>query len=444
MPTPDIRQRLRTARVRWTAAEVLRGVLLVASGVGLAFLLGVGAEGALWMGVGLRTALFWLLAALALGLAGALVLPPILRGMGLLPGMDDNAVAHRADRFRAGSGDRLLALRDLQASGGASPLQAAAVAALGDEVADVPVERAEDARGLVRSARWVLAPALGFALALLVIPGPFEAAAERLLSPGEAFYPPASFAVNLQPGDVEIVRGESVEVTARPTGEDWPLDATLEVRRTGEEVTDDTRILLGDDGLWRHTIEDVRQSAEYRVRALGVVTPWATIRVVARPLVRGLNVAVIPPGYSGRPARSLPEGVGDVSGLAGSTVRLTVGLAGEPAARGEVRIRWDDSTASRVPLAIGAEGATARFPLRRGGSYSLHLETASGVSQHQPRALRAGRTRRRRAADRARKRCRRRPRRALATPGVSRLGRLRFLRRLPDLAHHPRRRQRPT
>ncbi|OZC02905.1 DUF4175 family protein [Rubricoccus marinus] len=385
-PTPDVRQRLRTARLRWTASEVIRGVLLVGAGVGLAFLVGVGAEGALWMGVGLRTALFWLLAALALGLVGAFVLPPVLRGLGLLPGMDDSTVAHRADRFREGAGDRLLALRDLQASGarGESPLQAAAVAALGREVEDVPVEHAEDRRGLWRSARWALAPALGFVLALLLIPGPFEAAAERLLSPGEAFYPPASFSLSLQPGDVEIVRGESVEITARPAGKDWPLDATLEVRREGETVTDDTRLLLGDDGLWRHTVEDVRQSAQYRVRALGVVTDWASIRVVARPLVRGLNVVLLPPGYSGRPARALPEGVGDVSGLAGSTVRLTVGLAGERAARGEVRIRWDDSTASRVPLAIGAEGATARFPLRRGGHYSLHLETASGVANTNP------------------------------------------------------------
>ena len=131
-------------------------------------------------------------------------------------------------------------------------------------------------------------------------------------------------------------------------------------------------------------MEDVRQTVRYRVRALGVSTPWYDARVVARPLVRGLNVVVLPPGYSGRPARPLPEGVGDVSGLAGSTVRVSVGLAGEPAARGEIRIRWDDSTASRVPLTIGAEGATARFPLRRAGSYSIHLETASGVENTNP------------------------------------------------------------
>lgn len=339
------------------------------------------------MGVGLRTALFWLLAAVTAGLVGTLVIPPLLRGLGVLPGMTDEDVAHRADRYVPGAGDRLLALLDLQrgrAASGADALRVAAADALGREVADVPVEKADDPNRLWRAAPLALVPLLGFALALLVAPGPFEAAAERLLSPGEAFYPPATFSVSVEPGDVEVLRGGSLEVVARPAGSGWPQEATLELRREGERVTDDTRIRLDDGGLWRHTVEDVKQTLEYRVRALGVVSPWYSARVVARPLVRGLNVVVLPPGYSGRSARSLPEGVGDVSALAGSSVRLSVGLAGEPAARGEVRIRWDDSTTARVPLRIGSEGATAQFPVRKGGTYSLHLETASGVANADP------------------------------------------------------------
>ncbi|MEM1055034.1 MAG: DUF4175 family protein [Bacteroidota bacterium] len=385
-PRSDVRQRLRAARFRWTAAETIRGVLFVVAGVGLAFLLGVAVEGALWLGVGLRTLLFWTLAALGVGLIGTFVLPPVLRGLGVLPGMDTETVAHRADRHQAGAGDRLLALLDLQSgrSRGAEPLQVAAAASLSREVADVPVEKAEDASRVRRALPWALVPVLGFILALVAVPGPFEAAAERLLSPGEAFYPPAPFTLAVEPGDVEVVRGQSLEVIARPSGRDWPAEATLEVQREGERATDETRLRIGNDSRWVHTVEDLRQTVRYRVRALGAVSPWYEARVVARPLVRGLNVVVVPPGYAGRESRALPEGVGDVTGLAGSTVRLGVGLAGEPTARGEVRIRWDDSTTTRVPLTIGAEGATARFVLRRGGTYSLHLETEAGVANTDP------------------------------------------------------------
>ncbi|MEL6616828.1 MAG: hypothetical protein AAFQ43_13880, partial [Bacteroidota bacterium] len=233
-PDPDVRQRLRAGRRRWTATEVARGLLLVVAGAGLAFLVGVGAEGALWLGVGLRTALFWLLAAVALGLMGTLVLPPLLRGLGVLPGMGDADVAHRANRYTPGAGDRLLALLDLQSgrsASGVDALREAAAAALGREVADVPVEKADDPRRLWRAAPWALVPVLGFALALLVVPGPFEAAAGRLLSPGEAFYPPATFSVSVEPGDVEVLRGGSLEILARPTGSDWPQEATVEIRR---------------------------------------------------------------------------------------------------------------------------------------------------------------------------------------------------------------------
>lgn len=391
MPTPlprsaDVRQRLRAARLRWSTAEAARGLLLVVAGVGVAFLIGVAVEGALWLGVGLRTLLFWSLAALAVGLIGAWVVPPVLRGLGLLPGMEPETVAHRADRYQPGAGDRLLALLDLQTGRtvGASALQAAAADSLAREVEGVPVEKAEDASRIRKALPWALVPALGFALALVAVPGPFEAAAGRLLSPGEAFYPPAPFQIAVEPGDIEVVRGEAVEVVARPSGRDWPAEATLEVRREGERAVETHRLRLGDDTRWTHTLGDLRQSVEYRVRVLGVVSPWYEARVVARPLVRGLTVTVIPPGYAGREARALPEGVGDVTALAGSTVRLSVGLAGEPTARGEVRIRWDDSTLTRVPLAVGPEGATGRFPVRRSGRYTLHLETAAGVANANP------------------------------------------------------------
>ena len=47
-----------------------------------------------------------------------------------------------------------------------------------------------------------------------------------------------------------------------------------------------------------------------------------------RPLVRGVKVTVIPPGYSGRSARALPEGVGDATGLGTTEGAVIGGTAG--------------------------------------------------------------------------------------------------------------------
>ena len=69
-------------------------------------------------------------------------------------------------------------------------------------------------------------------------------------------------------------------------------------------------------------------------------SPWYTATAESRPLVRGVRIRVTPPGYSGRTSRLLPEGVGDVTGLAGSTVRVSVGLGGAPAADGWLRVAW--------------------------------------------------------------------------------------------------------
>ena len=80
----------------------------------------------------------------------------------------------------------------------------------------------------------------------------------------------------------------------------------------------------------------------------------------------------------------LPEGVGDASGLAGSGVRVTVGLAGVRPEAGWLAVRYADGTAERVPLRLGSEAAVARLVLRKAGTYRVVLRSARGVTNSDP------------------------------------------------------------
>ena len=382
-----LRRRIRAARRRLTLASATRGALVTAAAVGGAFLVALSVEAGVWMGVELRTAVFWLLTLSLAGLLAGLVVVPLLRGAGVLPGLDERAVVRRTGRDYAGVDDRLATFLDLadgRAALAASRLHDAALDALGREVQDVPFERVH-AFGPVRKALpWALIPAALLVVLFVAAPNTMGAAAARLMAPGVYFAPPAPFQLQVEPGDAEVTRGADLPVRAVATGRDLPLSVTLEFGRADERATEEVRLQAADDGSFAYTVEGVRADLRYRVLADGVRTGWYKIEAVDRPLVRGLRVTVTPPGYSGRRSQTLPEGVGDVTGLAGSTVAVQVQFGGPEPVEGWLEIGWEDGRSQRVPLRIGSEAALGRFALRGAGAYSVHLRAANGLESTNP------------------------------------------------------------
>lgn len=400
MSTADrFRRRLAAARRRLTGAAVLRGLALAIGVVGAAFVLAVALEAALWMGVTARTLVAFALGGLAAGLLGWGVGIPLLRGLGWLPGLDERAVAARADADFAGVGDRLAAVLDLadgHASDAPAPLRDAALGALAAEIEGVPFERVRAFGPARDAAAWAAVPLAVLALAVLVAPTTAGGAALRLMAPGTHFAPPAAFALLVAPGDTAVARGTPlplrVTAQARQTNATLPLAATLEIGRVGERAVERVRLARGEDGAWTHTVPAVQADLRYRVEADGVTSAWFTARVENRPVVRGLRVTVAPPPYAGRPARALPEGVGDVTALAGSAVRVRVVVAGTPAVRGWLRVAFDGRGEARVPLSLAGDVATAAFRLAGSGRYSVHLVTAAGQPNAEPAEYALGTT----------------------------------------------------
>jgi hypothetical protein len=382
-----LQRRLARARTRLTAAAVARGLLVTLAVVGSALLLALVVEAATWLGVGLRTAIAWGLGALLASLVLALVVPPLLRALGWLPGLDDHSVARRADADHPGAGDRLTAFLDLSdghGSGGPDRLRTAALAALGADLEEIPFERVRVRDTFRRALPFAVAPVALLAGLFVGAPGTMTGAAERLLSPTVFFAPPAPFAFQVEPGDTELVRGEALAVRALAVGAELPVRARLEFGRADERATESVALGRGRDGAFAHTVEDVRATLRYRFVADGVRTRWFTAEITNRPVIRGLRVTVAPPAYSGRRAVTLPEGVGDATGLAGSAVRVQVGLGGAKPAAAWIAVRWEDGRTSRVPMRLGSEGALGQFALRGAGAYTVHLRTASGLENADP------------------------------------------------------------
>ncbi len=378
-----IRRRLHRARQRVVGADVLFGAALTVGVLAAALGLAAAVEAELWMGTAARMLFYVAFLLAALGLVGYFVGRPLLRYVGILPGLDDVALAARAGRRYPDLADRLVNLLDLadgRSSETASPLLDGAVQMLGRQVEPVPFERIEDLRPAKRTVPIAAVPVFGLLLFGLMAPAAFTGAVHRLFSPTETFQPPAPFSFVVTPGDAELVRGADLTISARARGRSFPREARLYLGRAGEERTEPVRLVADSSGVFRHTVTNVRESLRYRIEAAPVETDWFTASVVARPTVQRLQITLRPPRYTGLPAQRLDPNVGDVIGLPGTSVELTAEVGGTEI--DSAHVAFDDGSAAALNLDGGQ--ASGGFRIRRDGAYRLMLRAPNGFTNADP------------------------------------------------------------
>jgi hypothetical protein len=339
-------------------------------------------EAGLWLGTTARTALALAIGAVAAGVAGAMLARPLGELTGLLPGPSEEEVARRVGKHHPSVADRLVNLLQLaegKRSHAPAPLVDRAVQNLADDLDDVSFDEVEDFGRARRALRLASLPLAGVLAFLLVAPSTFLGASERLLAPGTEFDRPASFQLSVAPGDARLVRGDSLQVTVRTPGAP-PATVELQLRDSTDTSIERVRLQPDSTGIFRHTLSPVRRSFEYRVRAAPLRTDWHRVTVVARPLVRQLQLTVTPPAYTDLPSRELDPNVGDVTALPGSRISVSATVGGPPVQT--ARLAFDDGRTR--PLSVTDGTAQGTFTLRREGHYTLRLESTTGTTNRAP------------------------------------------------------------
>jgi hypothetical protein len=201
----------------------------------------------------------------------------------------------------------------------------------------------------------------------------------RLVHPLEAGSRPI-VEIEVEPGDVTVVSGDDVEVTARVSG---PFDGTpvLSFRFEGEAVTTRTMREEGTEPpSFRVGISDIRSAAEYSVQAGDAASESYSITVMERPYLTGLRLEYDYPSYSGLLSRTVDENNGDITALAGTRVAVTVSASKRLSSAalvldGGSRVRMDradDRTFGAV------------LTVRDDTSYSVHIEDRDGLTNPDP------------------------------------------------------------
>ncbi|MDD1749291.1 MAG: hypothetical protein LUO89_05380, partial [Methanothrix sp.] len=385
----DIHQRLNQVRVRLYKTEAvsrayLVGAIILAS-LGFVALL----EMIFHFGTAVRTVLFIVGLAAYVVCVIWMVLRPFSKAVGILPGADDLVVAKRVGDFFPSIRDRLTNFLQLQeeSSRGDSlyspELLEASFNDIAGDVRPVDFNRAVDESAVGRMRRWFISSAAGAALFLALFPSSMPDAYLRLARFNVEFTPPPKYTFDVVPGNTEIIKGQSIDVRARlTTGTEFALlPRTLDLfyRISGQDRFDQLEMKTDSSGLYRASLQSVKISTEYFVRASDVQSQRYLLTVLDRPIIRSLRVRLDFPAYSKLPTRLQDEFSGDVTALAGTRVSLT-GTASKDLRTARI-VFGPDSTGI---LAISGGTFSGGFRLKHDGSYYIELTDRDTLTNSDP------------------------------------------------------------
>ena len=379
----QLRARVRTTIQRMTLAETAFGAVITLGVIAAVWLLSTALEAGLWLGTTGRAVLVGVVAACTLGLIAYFLARPLLQLIGVWTTPSEEVVARRIGQHYPEVSDRLVNILQLAEGRGSHAPDAfvdRAVQSLSQEIESVQFEQMEDFQRARHASRLASLPIVGLFIFLIAAPSAFLGASQRLLAPATSFERPAPFQLQVEPGDTDLVRGDSLRIAVRPVGDELPETLALITSQGSEEVVDRITVRADSSGGFEHTLVNLRQSMRYRVEAAPVTSRWYDATVEARPLVRSLQVSLSPPGYTNLPERRLDANVGDVTGLPGTKVALRVAIGGPTV--DYALLRFDDG--STDSLAVQSGVATGSFTLEREGDYRIELRSANGIPNRDP------------------------------------------------------------
>jgi DNA repair exonuclease SbcCD ATPase subunit len=233
---------------------------------------------------------------------------------------------------------------------------------------------------LKRSSAVLFGVAFAGMIAVLLSPGFLRYGASLLLNPLRSAQAASPYAIQVQPGSVDVARGADQLVSAELSGfdsEDTEIAMKLESEGGGEGEWKRWPMTFDEaEGHYAFMMFDLESSTEYFVEANGVRSELFRIAVSDLPYVRQIDLEYLFPEYTGLSPQKVEDG-GDVAALRGTKVKVvvhpTVQVPG-----GSLRVEGKEP----MPLEPGESGSlSATLNVDADGFYRIELQGFDGNSR---------------------------------------------------------------
>ncbi|MGE5314724.1 MAG: DUF4175 family protein [Acidobacteriota bacterium] len=386
-----LRQRLESVRSDYYREEVVTGGLAWAASILLLGSAAILVEYAFALPVIGRTVLALMVVLLGAGLLVRLVIVPLLKKYGLLPGLSLDETALLVGRQHPSIADHLrnlmqLARLDLPGRLYSPDLLLASLENFSETSKALDFSSVVEKGRMRRAGRAFAAVALGFVILVFSPGSDVSTAAWRLANFRSDFLPPLPFTFTVSPGSIGVIKNESVSITVRITPNPQavfsgtlPKEITLEIRNEGVSSPEPVVLHADTSGVFTYASGALRTGFTYRAQSGEVHSETYRVSVTDRPFIRSFTMRVSAPRYARSPEQRLDENVGDVQTLAGSAIRWEIHPS-KPVRSGAIVLDGGRT----IPLAEREGALHAGMTLASTVGYRIVLEDESGVTNENP------------------------------------------------------------
>ncbi len=201
----------------------------------------------------------------------------------------------------------------------------------------------------------------------------FVPAFHRLAHPLKDYSNTAQIQVFLTPGDIKIVKGKPLTVKVWTNSEEqhrFQLKFTHSTRSSAQAFQ------ASQQDTFKHVVRNIQDSLQYQIAGY---SPAYTISVVELPMIRQMQLKLVPPPYTNQDPILLEENVGNVTALKGSEVHIK-GRVNK--AIKTIKLNFNN----RKAIEIESEGQFFQgvFEVSRDDQYHFLLEDFEGYQNSKP------------------------------------------------------------
>ncbi|RLD16342.1 hypothetical protein DRI50_02095 [candidate division KSB1 bacterium] len=234
--------------------------------------------------------------------------------------------------------------------------------------------------------RWFLFVVAGSALVFALRAPQILHATLRMFNPANPYLSVPAFHFTVTPGDTTIVKGDVFHVKVYYSGPALK-SCYLLLKDPHQHKVRKINFNL-KNGVYTLTLKNVLQPFTYQVGgqplSVGELEKYLQsqtyrVRVITLPMVRTLDVTVLPPAYTHLPAEKLERNIGDISALKGSRIEVRL-AANKPLNSGQIIFSYGDTLFLKVRQNI----AVGRFTLNKEGTYFFSLRDTANWQNRNP------------------------------------------------------------
>ena len=213
-------------------------------------------------------------------------------------------------------------------------------------------------------------------LVLLSVPFLNEAFS-RVLNYDKEFIEPPKYVLEVEPGNIDITKGEDVKVIVKSTT-DLPPSLNLMTKSVEQAAYESTELQPDSIGEFTLSLKSLNSSTRYYAEVEDVKTQVFEINVIDRPIVRKFELKITPPAYTNLQTQ-LQVDNGSASVLPGTRLKFNI-AATKQLKEAHLQMHGRDT----IALAVNQNSAAGNLIVKNEFNYSIGLKDTNSVENERP------------------------------------------------------------